>query len=112
MKITKEQWVAEGKKMFGDNMFLWKFKCPGCGHVQTPEDFRPFKEAGATPNSAYSECIGRYTGGKSWANDKQSKPGPCDYAGYGLFKISPVIVVDGANETHAFAFSPNEEAKR
>jgi len=103
--ITAEEWLAKGKELFGDNMLNWRFVCPGCGHVQTPQDFQPFQEQGATPDSARNECIGRYTGGKSWLRDNLQKyNGPCDYAGYGLFSISPVVVLDGAEKVHSFAF--------
>jgi len=44
-------------------------------------------------------------GGKSWANDNPRKTGgPCDYAGYGLLRISPVIVIDGERSIYSFAF--------
>ena len=105
VKMTKEAWLTKGKELFGPDMTIWEFVCPGCGHIQKVEDFRQFKDRGASPDSAYCECIGRYSGGKSWANDKASKPGPCDYAGYGLLRISPVIVIDGDKEIHCFAFN-------
>ncbi len=102
--ITKEEWNKRGIELFGTDRGKWRFVCPGCGHIQAVEDFRPHKEKGASPASAYCECIGRYIGGKSWMNDKSSKPGPCDYAGYGLFRISPVTVIDGDKKIDSFAF--------
>lgn len=105
-RMTVEEWRARGIELFGEDMAKWRFVCPGCKHVQVLEDFRPYKDRGATPDSVRMECIGRYSGGRSWANGRG--PGPCDYAGYGLFRISPVVVVDGENELHAFAFA--EEA--
>jgi hypothetical protein len=109
-RITKKEWVAKGTQLFGENVQQWQFVCPGCGHVQKITDFKPFKNQGATPGSVYSECIGRYTGGKSWANSKDLKGGPCDYAAYGLLNICPVIVVDDdGKEIKAFAF--NEAGK-
>jgi len=102
--MTKEESMAKGKQLFGENMMKWRFICPGCGHIQAVEDFKPYKDKGVTPDSARNECIGRYAGGKSWMNDKQSKLGPCDYAGYGLFNICPVKVVDDQGEHWCFAF--------
>jgi hypothetical protein len=106
MKITTltfDEWTAQGTKLFGDDQFRWEFVCPICGHVQKVEDFRPYKDRGAKPNSAYQECLGRYTGAVGF---KPKGQGPCDYAGYGLFCVSPIRVVmpDGA-EVHAFAFA-------
>lgn len=104
--MTKEEWLAEGKKRFGEDMMKWKFECPGCGHIQAVEDFRQYKEKGADPNDAYQECIGRYADGKSWMYGHPAKTGgPCDYAGYGLLRISPITVIDNGKETLSFAFA-------
>ena len=102
VRMTKAEWLARGTELFGADFDAWRFVCPGCGHVQSIADFRPFKDRGATPESARCECIGRYTGGRSWAYG--GGPGPCDYAGYGLFPISPVTVIDGEREVRSFHF--------
>lgn len=109
-RLTKEEWQSKGKALFGENTDLWRFVCPGCGSIQSVGDFRPFKDDGATPDSATKECLGRYTGGVSWANtpNKKLKGRRCDYAGYGLLHISPVIVVDGEKEIECFAFDEGE----
>ena len=41
---------------------------------------------------AYS-CVGRFIGGCD-AFDKKNTPGPCNYAGGGLFRLNPVQVTD------------------
>ena len=104
--MTKEEWIGKGKQLFGDNFEEWRFVCPGCGHIQSVGDFRIFKDRGATPESAREECIGRYTGGRSWMLGEGGSP--CDYAGYGLLRISPVEVVDGEEVFHCFAFDEKE----
>lgn len=104
-QMTKEEWLAKGKRLFGEDMLKWRFVCPGCGHIQSVEDFRQYKDQGAHPNSATTVCIGRYIGGKSWFNDNPRKSGgPCDYASYGLLCICPVKVIDGDKEIWSFAF--------
>ncbi len=105
--MTKAEWMAKGKELFGEDYMEWRFVCPGCGHIQAIKDFKPYKEQGADPNSATCECIGRYSGGKSWMTGKPKKPnGPCDYAGYGLLRISPITVVEeDGKEIHSFAFA-------
>jgi len=112
--ISKEEWLAKGKELFGEDMLAWKFVCPGCGHVQTPEEFRQYKDQGATPSSATNECIGRYSRGKSWAFKNPRKTGgPCDYAGYGLLNICPVKVIDaGDKEIYSFAFGEPIELRK
>ena len=104
--MTKDEWLAKGKELFGEDFTKWRFVCPGCGHVQAVEDFRQYKDQGADPTSATCECIGRYGGGKSWTDDNPRKTGgPCDYAGYGLLRISPVTVIDSEKTIRSFAFA-------
>lgn len=80
----------------------WRFVCPVCKNVAAIREFQHYKDKGADPNSATCECIGRYSGAVSGLDGKKK---PCDYAGYGLFRLSPVIVVrEDGTETHCFAF--------
>jgi hypothetical protein len=76
--FTKDEWLAEGEKLFGKNYENWKFKCPKCGNVASGKEF---KDAGENPNAMYCECIGRHVKGKG-----------CDWAAYGLFDICTVHV--------------------
>lgn len=105
-----EDWLAEGRRRFGQDFGAWKFVCPICKHVAAVDDFKPYKDKGATPDSATSECIGRYIPGsmKAFEESKRTK-GPCDYAGYGLFRLSPVHILtegqDPKKPTHCFAFA-------
>ena len=43
--------------------------------------------------------------------ENKSKTGPCDYAGYGLFRLSPRRVRIDGEIVHCFAFGPAPEAK-
>ncbi len=99
---TEDQWRAKGERLFGADMMKWRFVCPICGNVASCEEFRQYADKGATPNSATCECIGRYTGAKD-SFDKKTKP--CNYAGYGLFRLSPIRIDCGDVETHCFAFA-------
>jgi hypothetical protein len=90
-KYTKEEWLAEGERLFGTKYEDYRFKCPRCGNIATGQEF---KDAGQNPNAMYCECIGRYVKGKG-----------CDWAAYGLFDICKVHV-DG---NPVFEFAPKEE---
>ncbi len=102
--MSVAHWYNEAIKRFGPDEAQWRFVCPLCGHVAAVEDFRQYAEQGATPASAYQECIGRYHG-KGGLNEEEI-PVPCDYAAYGFIKLAPVQVEaeDGALvESFAFA---------
>lgn len=101
-----ELWLAEGKRRFGDDFLQWKFVCPVYKHVASIADF---KAAGVREaDLATKECIGRYRKERAhpFGGGKDKVAQPCDYAGYGLFRLSPVRIkqADG-HETHAFAFA-------
>lgn len=75
---TREEWVAEGERLFGTDYTKYRFKCPNCGNIATGQEF---KDAGLDPNDMYCECIGRHIPGKG-----------CNWAAYGLFDICKVHV--------------------
>ena len=96
-----EEWKTEGKIRFGENIMKWKFKCPMCGHITSIQEF---KDAGAkSPDCAYSECIGRYTGKGS---PKEGDSSGCNWCNYGFFGIPHGgILVDGH---HIFDFADEQ----
>lgn len=105
---SPEAWRAEGEKRFGKDILKWRFKCPMCGHVAAVEDF---VAAGAKDpaNSAYLECLGRYTGKGS---PKEGDSSGCNWAAYGLFGIPKggVYVFTGPEEKeHIFDFAEEGE---
>lgn len=107
--MTAEEWLAEGERRFGPDHMLWKFECPMCKHVASIGDFKQFKDKGATPDDARRMCIGRYLPkeqrcGLSREHSNPKIKQPCDYAAFGLFQLSPVIV-DGQQ---CFAFAEHE----
>jgi len=85
--VTKEEWLAEGERRFGTDKRSWKFKCPACGYVASVGDYM---EAKAPPEAIAFSCIGRWLPDAREALGKG--PGPCNYAGGGLFKANPVEV--------------------
>lgn len=88
--MTREEWEAEGKRRFGDDIMQWKFVCPVCGHVASTQDY---KDVGASSAEVGFNCVGRHIEGSA-AAFMETKQGPCDYSGGGLFKLNP-LEVDG-----------------
>jgi hypothetical protein len=105
IEMTYAAWMKEGTRLFGPVRIFWGFVCPSCGHVQTPEDFRQYKDNGATPNAAYLNCIGRYDG-KHGDVEMGTHPGPCNYTSGGFLNINPVtVIMPGDSPLHVFAFA-------
>lgn len=92
---THEEWEKEAIGLFGPNTLDWKFVCPACG-VATA--VREWLEVGAEKQVAFS-CIGRSTKAKREAFGGKG-PGPCNYAGGGLFRLNPVAVTMKSGEVN------------
>ena len=88
-KVTRDEWLAEGKRRFGPSIMKWKFVCPCCGHVQSVQDYM---DAGAPEGAVSFSCVGRYIESSRRAFQVGAGPGPCDYAGGGLFRLNPVEI--------------------
>ena len=108
--VSYADWMADGERRFGPNQLLWRFVCPCCGNAQSAEDFRPFKERGATAEDARFNCIGRFSGPKRKAFGEGDGPGPCDYTSGGLFDVRPVWVnMPTGEKIGSFEFAPAKE---
>ena len=87
--VPLAEWQAEmGRRGKAD----CKFRCPQCGNEASPADF---KAAGADPQRAPQECIGRV----------DPKLGGCDWAAFGLFDTCPQHVDLGDRTIPVFAFA-------
>jgi hypothetical protein len=96
--LTKAEWEAEGERRFGPDRMKWRFVCPVCKHVATPEDWM---KSGAPDAAIAFSCVGRWIEGAQKAFES-NKAGPCNYAGGGLFRLNPVKV-DGEYGYFEFA---------
>lgn len=80
--IGHEEWLAEGKRRFGEKARHWRFVCPSCGTVQTPQDLL---DAGLSKEEAHRvmaySCVGRFTRAKG-----------CDWTLGGLLQIHTLEV--------------------
>lgn len=109
--VTLGEWHAEGKERFGGDPKQWKFICPGCGHVQSYQDFL---DLGMEPKMAQGfvgfSCIGRWKGGVEFG--EQDEGNGCIYAGGGLFRVNPVLVEYGGPEpAERFEWAPTQKEK-
>jgi hypothetical protein len=103
-KITRDEWLAEGEKRFGKDPLKWKFICPSCRTVQTPQDLVNcgVKKADLNKYLAFS-CIGRFGSEKG-----------CDWTLGGLLRIHELEIIipaeDGEPEhtRPAFEFADGE----
>lgn len=90
--ITLQEWQDIGRKIFGtSDCRKWAFRCPFCHNVATVEDFDQYEGKGATVESAYRECIGRYQDNPSLGFDKPDNR-PCDYSTRRFLKFAPYRV--------------------
>ena len=94
--MTHAEWVAEGRRRFGDYKTLWRFECVKCKHPATWRDFcRIMAEPHIDRYLAFS-CIGRYAAGVG-----------CDWTLGGLFSIHTLEVVFPDGKTRpVFEFAP------
>ena len=105
---THVEWLAEGKRRFGDDFMKWRFQCPACGHIASVQDI---KDAGGDPETqSYFCCIGRFTGQGS--PDRKHNEKGCNWTAGGLFgtmgKGVTIITPDG-KEHDVFDFAPMGE---
>ncbi len=114
-RISKDDWLAEGKRLFGEDRREWKFKCACCGHIQTIADFielRNLKIWDGDAQIAYHSCIGRYDTripAKDLGRLDGRSKSPCDYTLGGLISLAKTVVVDdNQNEHKVFEFATGD----
>lgn len=103
--ISVREWVERGRRIYGEPVTDWRFRCPACGNVTSPRDWI---EAGVlSEGDPTSECIGVYIGGIKPFTGKQFEEGrPCQYRANGRTRLSDLRVVQSHGrvmETFRFA---------
>lgn len=100
--MTDDEWNAEAVRRFGRSVLDWRFVCPACGHVAAVRDWQA---AGAPEGAIAYSCVGRYLPSCREAFGGEG-PGPCNYAGGGLFGLNPITVIRSDGKPHdVFAFA-------
>lgn len=111
--LSHAAWLAEAERRCEGKFRALRFTCPACGHVQSGQDFL---DLGMTPDQAATRagfsCIGRWL--PQCRAAFEDGPGPCNYAGGGLFRIGPVQVVfeEGKEPLWAFDFADDALTSR
>lgn len=120
-KITIEEWLKEGKELFGPDKRDWKFICPNCGHIQSGRDFMELNRLKISDVEAstvvFFSCIGRFDTripeekiGTIY--DNEPKKQPCNYTNGGLFCLAKLIVINpDGKETSVFEFARESNVK-
>lgn len=87
--ITYETFIERLTEAFGNDNKQWKFECPMCHGIQSPQDFidNKIKEI----DSVNFNCIGRYVKGKG-----------CDWTLGGLFQINELTVIKDCQPHKSF----------
>ena len=102
--MTREDWIAGGKKLYGDDMKRWKFRCPNCNHVQCGQDFIDLNIENSE-RYVYFTCIGRFIEGNK--GEIGNDIAPCNYTNGGLFNFAKLQITDG-NKEPVFVFEFSE----
>lgn len=108
--ISQADWLAKGIALFGKDPAGWRFRCPRCGNEASGADFAA---AGADPNLAVNQCIGRALhpdDSDPWWDEVRSthRMKPCDWLAYGLITMpgtTMVVMPDTARPSPAFPFA-------
>jgi hypothetical protein len=67
---------------------------------------RDWKAAGAGEGEVAFSCVGRHL---PRAKELGQRPGPCNYAGGGLFKLNPMtVVMEDGGEADRFEFADGD----
>ena len=106
---TREEWLAEGTRRFGADPKRWRFKCPGCGNVQTMRDFEALG-VDLNRQDVYFNCIGRSMPAdkvrRALGQNKRGAPKqPCDYSAGGLITFGCDVVMNGGKPHYVFPFA-------
>jgi hypothetical protein len=108
IKMTYEEWEKKGLRLYGKDKREWKFKCPSCSFIQTFNDFLKLTTEEEASSMIGFSCIGRLLEDKGEFLGKKQEGKPCNYAGGGLFRINPIIIIRDGIEQSYFDFADEE----
>lgn len=102
-RITRDEWLEEGKRRFGPDVTTWRFRCVSCGHAQNARDMmerNPDLTLDTLRTTVFFSCEGRFTAGIG-----------CDWTLGGLFHIHTLEVqTDSGAVVPVFEFAEPDGA--
>ena len=117
--MTQDEFLAEAKARFGENVRDWKFVCPMCG---TPQSIASLLRAGAPADKVEDYlgvlCEGRFTDAGPWPAEwrrsaevkKRRLVRGCDWTLGGLFRIHRLEVITERGPQPCFELATPEQA--
>lgn len=84
-RMTRDEWLARGRELYGDDPRAWKFRCVMCGNVQSAvsvDERNPTLVGKRKDDWIFFSCEGRHTEGVG-----------CDWTLGGLFRLHRLEVV-------------------
>ena len=86
--ITRDELLQQGRDLYGSNRLDWKFKCSGCGNIQSGKSIIKQMEEGIK-----SQRYGLLLKGDHQLQPESSCYSPdCNWVAGGLFR-SPVLMI-------------------
>jgi len=104
-EVTLDAWHAEGRALFGEHPWKWRWRCPSCGQEQTRPDWLSYGVlAREVDRHVAFNCIGLRVLEVCPTADVVDFAEPtrgfgCRYLGAGLFPLNPVRLLLPSGET-------------
>lgn len=89
IEITEKDWFEKGKRLYGEDIETWEFKCWFCGRVQSMKSIREDQAKGIL-----SQRFGKLKKGDSFTPEQCCYAPDCDYVSNGLFTTGVLVIVD------------------
>lgn len=104
LNIQYDDWLVEMRRRYPNRNDV-AFVCPVCHHRQTVGQFVAAAGDDGLRMAGFA-CIGRLMPKDQTSEAFSGKEGPCSYAGGGLFRLNPIVVVmPDLSKIEAFDFA-------
>ena len=88
-RMTREEWLAKGKRLFGPDWKTWELVCPVCKTPQTAKQLMETSGYGDEKVQAILgfSCVGRFNGAGEFNKDRKEKKFGCNWTLGGLLRL-------------------------
>lgn len=101
VEITKQEWLANGEKLYGRDTESWEFRCIICNRVQSARSIREEQKKGIK-----SLRFGLMKKGDAFVPECDCYSPDCDYIANGLITTDILVIKDSA-KPHDAALKEN-----